>query len=140
MICGRAFGRLVRTDSLRGKEVDDLIADGVANAEALQLFVEIELAKLGVHIGTPDTSDADTASYLKRLLERFRREQRNAALARVSPEPIDRWTAALIRKAHQILGEEQLSRAVRGSYLDALRAGLPAADTATTMYCRSLCI
>ncbi len=101
--------------------VDQLAeATGEANAAALRLFAEVGLAQLGVHMSPGDD--------LRGHLERFRREQREGQLARVSPEPLEQWSSAMVRRAIQMLGRPLLADAIRESYLDAARAGLASAD------------
>jgi hypothetical protein len=94
---------------------------GEINLEALRLFAEVRLARLGVQ-------SAQVNVELRELLERLRREERAAALAKVAREPLELWSAGLVRRGQQILGRESLSEVAREVYLEALRAGLPSAD------------
>jgi hypothetical protein len=98
--------------------IEELIRTEI-NLEAIRLFAEVGLAKLGV---------ATSGLELRELLERLRREERAAALAKVAREPLELWSAGLVRRGQQILGRESLSEVAREVYLEALRAGLPSAD------------
>src|SRR5262245_12720045 len=82
--------------------LEGLVGERRVNAAALQLFVEFALAKLGVSFNPSDP--------LKTLLERLRRELRNATLAKVAPEPLELWNSSLVRRGLQLLGRETLSK------------------------------
>jgi hypothetical protein len=99
--------------------LSDLIADDAVNVPGLLLFIEVGMARIGAEMGS---------ATLPEMLRRLQREERAATLAKVAPEPIQLWGSTIIKRAEQILGRETLAEVARQSYLEALRAGWPAAD------------